>query len=61
MPSHGIVGRRLGIAYKDFCRSCNDEQEEDATELIFCHCTLLLNLCQIGDLDKINSLTYLEH
>ena len=40
ITGHWVIGRhaqRLLLPYNDFCRSCNDEEEEESTEHLLCH------------------------
>ena len=44
VTGHWIVGahaRRLGLPFNDFCRSCNDEEEEETVEHFLCYCPTL--------------------
>lgn len=34
----GIPAKRLNIPTNDFCRSCKNEEEQETSEHIFCHC-----------------------
>ena len=36
----GIHAKRLGIHHYDYCRSCKDEEEEETTEHLLCHCPI---------------------